>query len=81
MNGHKGVILFFRDGTVFDTFLIIDRKRFKKGHRYWRHYHHLKNDNTTNIETIKAYYKRKYELWEKRVNETFDLKETKTLHI
>ena len=53
------VILFFEDGSVFDSFL--------PGRRYFRHHHLLKLKKYKNItlETVLAHYKCKFALWEK----------------
>ncbi len=61
MNG--GVILFFADGTVFDTFLSV-----YSDHKYWRHYYRLKKQKIPK-ETLLACYKLKFEKWSKIVIE------------
>ena len=50
------VILFFRDGTIFSTFLSVMNNNKSWRHNYWRHYYWLKKDPKINKETLLAYY-------------------------
>lgn len=58
-----GVILFFSDGTVFDTFLCV-----YSDHKYWRHYYRLKKQRIPK-ETLLAKYKERFDKWSKIIIE------------
>jgi len=66
----EGVIIFFADGTIFDTFLqVYNGMSFPVVHNYWRHYYRLQKQPTLCIDTLLAYYKTKFEQWAKIIIE------------
>ncbi len=87
MKRHEGVILFFADGTVFDTFLSNFKGQLsgKVGKPpYWRHYYRLANQPELTKQTLLAYYRCRFDQWKNtviEVNGINDLKKTKTLCI
>lgn len=64
------IIIFFRDGTIFDTFL---KKANIKTHlngrpSYWRGSYQLINNPGLAEETLFAFYKKQFELWLRVIN-------------
>jgi len=62
-NGIKDIIIFFADGTIFDTFLKVHNNSFPAINKYWRHFHRLKNQPELTIDTLLAMYMKKFETW------------------
>ena len=57
------IIIFFEDGTIFDTFLRVHNKSFPAKNKFWRHYYRLKKQPGLCVETILAVYKKQFEGW------------------
>jgi len=57
------IIIFFADGTVFDTFLKVHNNSFPAINKYWRHFYRLKNQPELTMDTLLAMYTKKFETW------------------